>query len=171
MQKILLMILVVLGLVLIFEFGYFVVIKQSNNKNVPLTTSSVTVPTPRLLPDEKMVKHNFDEIYKDTVDPKTDVLSSSVLTNTYQGKIIKISHKSGALEDVAYPFNLFIQLQGAKGNTKAMFFTDKQIAEMEKQGFDDVKKGDTLQVTLSYSLVSKDSSKSTTAESTATHAE
>ncbi|MCX7840408.1 MAG: hypothetical protein N2559_13295 [Anaerolineae bacterium] len=121
-----------------------------NQKNTASFNSSSFVVSPTPSPaDEKtkMLAHNFEEIYKNITQPQPDVLASSTLTNTYQGKIIKIRRQPGVLENVGYQFDLFIQLQGDKDNTKAMFFTREQIASMEKQGFSnvsDLKVGDTF---------------------------
>ena len=159
MQKILFIVIGFLGLVLFIEVGFLFVIKQSASPSFCPTVPVSFAPSSS--PSANLTERNIQQIYKDIVEGKTDVLPLSHLVNTYQGKIISLKKGKGVVQSFNFPYDLWLKLEGEQGNTKAMVFNQKQIDAMQKSGFkdiDELKVGDTVQVVLTYALITKDKS-------------
>lgn len=160
MQRFLIIILVFLGIIIAAELGFLFFSRQSQSQSLNKEyfcppSSPVSFSSLQSSSSASLQKHNLDQLQKDITERKTDVLSS-VLTNTYHGKIIGISRNAGVAEKIQYPYQLWLKIQGKRGSTKTMIFNNDQIVLMQKKGFNDLselKIGDEIKAILTYELV------------------
>ncbi|MGB9883543.1 MAG: hypothetical protein ACPLRN_03470 [Microgenomates group bacterium] len=152
-EKLLKIVFGILFLVLLGEIGYLIYTFNQNQKKIsslPIITQSVNQTQPQ-------TNINSNPAYSNkTIESlsylKKNIVTSSILENNYQGKIIEIDNQEGYLqkEDFKYVFKIRIENQD---DTNSFYFNKDELEKInvydknnQKMSIDTLKIGDFVSI-------------------------